>query len=387
MICIRELSASCGNISYYIQEVMILETSVKKRTAFIYPVLLILTMLTLVMRPAQVTAAVRKSLYNCINAVIPSLFAMMALSQLMISSGAYRLLGRPFGIAARYLFRIPEDMLSVFFISVTAGYPIGASLTAQAYRDNALTREQAEDMLCWCFGAGPAFIFGTVGMGVFGSMRCGAVLFISCIAADILTGIVTALGRPVPPKCGKGCDIRFSADMPEKAVVSAGKAMFGMCTVILIVSALLAIPCESAAAAHIADAVGKLLGTDPYDMIVLMRSAAEISNISFLTGDERMLPAAAAALSFGGISVLMQVRSVCGGLRIGRMAVMRIFAAGSAYIICYLLNNIMTDAKTAAVNAGNDISIRHNPPILSVFLLIMTIFLLSQKRVEKSERM
>ncbi len=349
--------------------------------------LLILVCAAVIRFPAETAAAVRRSSANCLNMIIPSLFAMMVLSRLLISSGLYRNIGRPFSLVARYVFRIPEELFPIFIISMAAGYPVGAALLSEAC-DSGASRDDAADMLCWCFGAGPAFIFGTVGAGIFGSVRCGGAVFVSCIAANILLGIFMGIGKPVPPRSEKPAPPVFTAEMLNSAVTGGGCAMLKMCAAVLFMSALLAVPDALGLSAAAASFIGKMLGKDPRSVYVILRSAAEITNITFLDGHTpEYLPAAAAAVSFGGISVFMQIKAVCGGrFSVLKLAAARLSAALISGISCELLCSALYTETTVAAAAHYVRRIRHNPPLASIFLLIMTILLLSQKRVVKSEK-
>ena len=335
--------------------------------------------------PADTAAAVKISLTNCLNIIIPSLFAMTVLSRILILSGLYRIIGKPFGLISRYIFRIPEELFPIFLISQAAGYPVGAALLAEGVKNGDIPRERAEDMLGWCFGAGPAFIMGTVGAGVFGDARCGGIIFLSCLAANILIGAASGLERPVPAKSEKYPRPSFTADMINSSVTGGGEAVLKMCAAVLFMSALLSIPESLGLSAPAAGYAAGLLGKDPREVYVLIRSAAEITNITFLRGDAaELLPAAAALISFGGLSVFMQISAVCEGyLSAAKIIPERIAAAVISHFVCELLCvKFCTETAVFTIAAEHNV-IRHNPPISSVFLLIMTILLLSQKKVVK----
>lgn len=351
--------------------------------------LVITAAVLLVIYPKDTADAVRVGLMNCLNVIIPSLFAMIVISRIFISSGLYKLAGRPFGLIARYIFRIPEPMFPVFLISMAAGYPVGASLISEAYKEGGIEKEDAERLMCWCFGAGHAFIFSAVGQGVFGSARCGAAIFVSCIGANILLGIILSFGREIPEKYSykNNTKLEFSAQLLMDSICGGGTAVLKMCAVVLFMSALISLPESLGITVPAAVKLGKLTGSDPYIVYTAMRSLAEITNLTREHfGGVSYLPLASALVSFGGLSVFMQIKSVCGELKTGKMMLARAAAAIMSYFICGKLFGVMYSEACVSVMAHSE-TVRHNNPISTVFLLIMTILLLSEKSVSKLKKM
>lgn len=118
-----------------------------------------------------------------------------------------------------------------------------------------------------------------------------------------------------------------------------------------------------------------------------MRSLAEITNLTREHfGGVSYLPLASALVSFGGLSVFMQIKSVCGELKTGKMMLARAAAAIMSYFICGKLFGVMYSEACVSVMAHSE-TVRHNNPISTVFLLIMTILLLSEKSVSKLKKM
>lgn len=94
----------------------------------------------------------------CIRTVIPSLFPFFVLSGIINS----RLLGQPMGLLrpVSKLCRIPSGAESLFLLGFLAGYPVGAQIITQAYKQGRLSKYTAKRMLGFCNNAGPAFLFG-----------------------------------------------------------------------------------------------------------------------------------------------------------------------------------------------------------------------------------
>lgn len=360
----------------------------KKKLANLFTVcFLILLTVMFAAFPAPAAAAVKTAAANCLNIIVPSLFAMTVISDMLVKSGLYAKCGRLSELIAKYIFRIPPHMMNVFIISSVCGYPIGASLISAAEKEGSIGKEEAERLLCMCFGAGPAFIYGAVADGVFGSAAAGHLIFISAILSNVLIGLFFAAGKKIPDCAGIDIPVKFSPQLFCESVAEGGRKILKMCGMIIFVSAVLSIPETLGVTAALSYALGKFFSCDPYYISAFLRSAADITNIAFMkNADAELLPFAAALISFGGISVFMQIRSLCGNrLKTGKLIVARIYAALSSFFICDILYSILH--KKIAVTAMKQLTeVRHNSPIPSLFLLIMTILLLSQKTIVKTKK-
>ena len=124
--------------------------------------------------------AVQEGLLLCAHSVIPALFPFFAVVSLAIGCdffGILRAWGLPVSAAA-------------FLLGIIGGYPVGSRTVGELYRQGEVTRRQAENLLCCCNNAGPSFIFGIAGAGVFHSGRIGLALYGIHIAAALLAGLL-----------------------------------------------------------------------------------------------------------------------------------------------------------------------------------------------------
>lgn len=94
----------------------------------------------------------------CIYTIVPTLFPYIFLSSLLCSCS----LGRQAPILAVLARRcgVPAGAESIFLLGFVGGYPVGAKLVADSYRQGHLSKSSAQRMLGFCSNAGPSFIFG-----------------------------------------------------------------------------------------------------------------------------------------------------------------------------------------------------------------------------------
>ena len=162
----------------------------------------------LLARSAEAAQAVRDGLALCAGSVIPALFPFLAVSGLLTALDAGT--SPALGPLARLL-GCSRAGARAFLLGLTGSYPVGARTVAQLYRRGGISRREACRLLLFSNNCGPAFILGVAGLGCFGSLRAGVLLW----GVHILAALVIALALP-----------RRAAEPPERpGSVSARPAL------------------------------------------------------------------------------------------------------------------------------------------------------------------
>ena len=164
----------------------------------------------------------------CIQVLIPSLFPFFVCSPLL-SGGGFGILFRPL----RKLLRHAEGAESILLVSFLGGYPVGALVTAQRYKDGSLQKAEASRMLAFCSNAGPSFLFG-LGIRLFPKLWYCWLLWGIHILSAILVGLM------VPGYGGKMDSVQNSADTLSSTLINAIKVMATVCGWVLIFRILIA---------------------------------------------------------------------------------------------------------------------------------------------------
>ena len=84
-------------------------------------------------------------------------------------------------------------------LGLCGGYPVGARTAAELVENGALSRDEGERLLAFCNNAGPGFLLGVCGTGVFSSSRAGAALYLIHVAAALCAGLLTCRALPPAP--------------------------------------------------------------------------------------------------------------------------------------------------------------------------------------------
>lgn len=272
--------------------------------------------------PAQVLYGAQNGLALCINAVIPSLLPFMLVSLCVIKSG----FSRPLGVALSKILS-PITNLSTtgcvaFVTGIFGGYGAGARVVYESYKENQITKEEAERILPVCNNAGPLFVIATVGISFFMSKAIGIILFV----VQVITSLICA--RIFSPETEKN-DVSIKnewnnykknkpsfGELVTKSAVESAAAIINVCVFVITFSAIL-----------------EILPFGEYRMLSgvleVTRGIAELSR-----DGEAAIPFISALLSWGGMCVHFQVSALTKGeLNMKIYYMEKIIASAISYLI------------------------------------------------------
>ena len=153
-------------------------------------ILFFTTAACLLFRPEISAAALQSGLQVCANAVLPSLFPFFLLSELWIRSGLGNAVSELASPIVQHVFHVPKTGASALILGMIGGYPIGAATIASLYQKGFLESADANQLLLFCCNAGPAFLVGVLGGGLFQSPVIGLALWGVHLLAACCIGIV-----------------------------------------------------------------------------------------------------------------------------------------------------------------------------------------------------
>lgn len=170
-------------------------------------------MVLVLLRSDTAAQAVRDGLALCAGSVVPALFPFFVLSGLFIEMDCAGVPGRLLAPVLGRLLGVSGAGTTALLLGLIGGYPVGGRTVGQLYQAGLCGRCEAERLLAFCNNAGPAFILGVAGLGCFGSVRTGLLLYLLHIAAALLVGLFTR---------GRGTAAAAPASLPQKPVHFAG---------------------------------------------------------------------------------------------------------------------------------------------------------------------
>lgn len=160
------------------------------RNAAIYAFPIIAFILSLFAK--ETSQAARNALYLSLDVVIPSLFPYFVLSRLTVPFLSGFRCPRFLKKLIERFFKLPYYTIVIIILGYLSGYPTGAKLTADMLDEGLIDAQQASRLIAVANNCSPLFVIGTIGAGLFGSIKIGFLLLIihwlSGIIAAFLTG-------------------------------------------------------------------------------------------------------------------------------------------------------------------------------------------------------
>lgn len=301
--------------------------------------------------PYQVRDAVGDGINRCLLTIIPSLYAMMTASAILLGSGALSVMGRWLSPVTKRIFGLSGESAAVFMFSLVAGYPVGAKMIYTMYINGRLPKRKAEILSGLCYGSGTAFIFGCVAP----TREIGRLILLSNLAAEFLMLIALSPYFKRNHTEEKPRNMAINGDILTTSVTSSGRSLGDMCLCVIIFAVF----------AKMAEYCGLsvIFGGDLYKAVL------DVTAINDTSAD---IAVKSALVSFGGVCVFFQISAIFRGkLSILPLVVMRVFAAALSFFICRILQPYFIGGAVDVFASGRQLY-RENSPVPSVMLMIMT---------------
>ena len=249
----------------------------------------------LLAEPERAMDGAWQGLSLCCQIIIPSLFPFLVLSRLLLESPFAQPLGILFSPYIKCIGVTHIKAASALLCGLLGGFAAGASAVSQLYDAGELSDQEAERLLICCIGSSPAFVVGSVGAAMLGSVPAGWFLFLSQTGASLLCGLcfkrIAADSNPHTPQNNsykKGI---------SHAVEKAVSAISVLCGYVILFSFLSALIAPS-----YLPPLPKFILTLPLEVTNACRAGADAPQFRLLL--------CSIALSTMGLSVFFQVNAL-----------------------------------------------------------------------------
>ncbi len=256
----------------------------------------------LLFQSTLVHTAVQEAFVLCTQTLIPSLFCFMVLSSFLSSSGLIRLLSIPLLPVSRFLC-LPAECGGILLMSMIGGYPVGVKVLCDAYKNRQISEQLLRRMACFCIAPAPSFVIIAVGSVLLHNLTAGILLYCAQLLGALFLALVSSIRAA---STGKMEIFRFLSKSEHRsysqalvqAVQFSSQNMLSMCGFVLLFSIFSALLSQFS----ISETV-----------MAFFSAFLEISagSVAICKLHHTMtLPILAFFLSFGGISVLFQLKSI-----------------------------------------------------------------------------
>lgn len=334
---------------------------------------------------AELSEGIRKGLNLCSFSVVPSLFPFMALSVFICKSNAADFFSAVLKPLSRLL-KLPSVCCGVFPAVLFGGYPAAAKCLNDLVNSKLLERKTASKMLCYCVNAGPSFLVGAIGTGVFGSLKIGFLIFSAqFLSSTIIAAFISLFSKKTEENAfSQKFSRKSSSACVIESIISAAESCFRMCAFIIIACGVLEIAFDGKTFSLISSPLAKALFSGFFEVTAGVFSCGEISGFSGII-------AAGAIASFSGISVILQVAAVTeeSGIPLFPFIVSRFFHAGitAFFLRIFLAFSGVTAEVFSAMGGKAEAILSASAPAAVSLLCMASLFLLSivPSKGEKSD--
>lgn len=283
------------------------------------------------------------------TSIFPSLFPFFIISELLIQYGFVELISELFKNIMQKTFKINGYASFVFIMSLISGFPSSAKYTRELYLDGKLNEFEATKLLTFTHFSNPLFILGTVSILFLKNKEIGYLILICHYISNIIIGLIFRNYYPSKYKHEKSSLKKAILSMHQKRLASAtsfGKVIsnainntiqtlllvLGTITIFLVITAI----------------IDNNININSYYQTILngtIEMTQGLKYVSMLNIPLKLKSVLTTMfLSFGGISVHMQIISILSDTKIKYLPFLtaRLLHAAIAGIMVYLLFDIWT---------------------------------------------
>lgn len=156
----------------------------------LYVIMLLIGIILLVILPKISIEAFYMGIRIWATKVLPALLPFFILTKLLSYTSAIQKFGKVFSPVTFKFYGVGGIAGYIYLMSIISGYPVGAKLTSDLYKENIISSKQAQTITSFTSTSGPLFIIGTVAIGMYNSSIIGIIVLLSHMLGAILNGLL-----------------------------------------------------------------------------------------------------------------------------------------------------------------------------------------------------
>ncbi len=122
--------------------------------------------------------------------ILPALLPFFILTKLLSYTEFIPFVSKKLSKITSKLYNVGGVAGYVYFMSIISGYPVGAKITADLYNNQSISARQAIAITSFTSTSGPLFVIGTIGIGLFGSVKLGLVVLVAHFLGALINGLI-----------------------------------------------------------------------------------------------------------------------------------------------------------------------------------------------------
>ena len=250
--------------------------------------------------------------------LLPSLLPLFLFSELLISYGFIELMGGLVGNFFSKLLYVPREASFAIVASMVSGFPSGSKYVRDLYDNNYINVDDANYLLTFTHFANPMFVMGMIGTYILGNKSLGFTILVAHIVGNIIIALIFRRKKEI--SCNY-VDIRTTFNRVHKKRMDNDNFVNVLIKSILKSLKLLVLILGIITFFSIITIIiTNLFKLSPFNTVLLkgiLEMTQGINSIAYINIPINFKAALITAfISFGGISVHFQVKSIIDGCNI-----------------------------------------------------------------------
>lgn len=270
------------------------------------------------------------------NSLFPPMFTFFVLSEILINYGFVEIIGNLFSKPANFLFKINKNGIFAIILGILSGFPSSAKYIKELLENNKITLKEANKLILFTHFSNPLFILGTIGTLL--NKKLGIIILLSHYLGNLFIGIIIRNYNPAKDNklenikniinnINRNNFIKVLSNAINNAINSA-LLVLGIITVCTIITNIIDKHCN--------ETIGLLINI----VFEITKGINYIGNSNINLFFKGLI--ITSMLSFGGISVHMQISSIISETKIKYMPflgarILHVFLSIILYIIIFNL--------------------------------------------------
>ncbi len=330
--------------------------------------------------PDTVKNAAYHSLKLCAKSIIPSLFPYITCTRIF-SHLALNFIKKGGKEKIRILGFSPSGFF-IHILGLISGFPGGAVLSTALYKSGAITKKEAERLVAFSNCISPAFCILYFGREVMKSTFCAVLVFLSVVASNLIC--IFLLGGVMTDEASAFLNQGKAKERTPISTIIADCCliMVNICAYITFFTCI-----GSLALASLPESIKNSAQVQAITVSLLEITAGTEMLMELPFGKRLLL--GSALMSFGGISAIMQVMSVCerNGISAKKFILVKLVSAIFSPLITFLLALAVPYTEKAYVFSGfaSPLKILLIIFVIAVITTPLAIFVKFCKKVRKKQ--
>jgi len=157
---------------------------------YIFTIFVSILVLFCILFPESMINSTKSGISLWWKVILPSLFPFMILSNLITKTALPKLFGKLLNPLMQFIFKLPGISAIAIFLGMIGGYPVGAKVTSDLRKSNTISTNTANRLIKFTNNAGPLFMTGAIGIGLYNNAKIGTLLLITHYLSALIVGIL-----------------------------------------------------------------------------------------------------------------------------------------------------------------------------------------------------